>query len=362
MKSNAFTDFIRFHIFRCISLEQLLSLQIKINNLKNKLKNIIKVIAFAGVGLLLFWLVYRDFDFADLLKKMSCLDYKWFVLMAILGLLSHISRTMRWQMLLESDGKKPRFINTFLAVINGYFANIAVPRLGEVTRCAVVSKYEKIPFPKVLGTMVSERLVDVVVLLIYTVIAFVVASGQLSLFFTNNPDLGENLSFIISWPFIFGAVLAGIIGIYFVIRIAKGHFNRYKIFEKISVFINGFWDGIISLKKMKNPILFVFHSIFIWTMYFLMLYVCFFAFDSMHNLNISAALVLFVAGSFGMVAPAPNGIGAYHFMVIQTLLIYGISQNDAAGFALIVHGLQTVLLILLGLISFILIPIVNKND
>lgn len=340
--------------------KQLLSL-CKIQNLKNKLKNIIKVVAFTSVGLILFWLVYRDFDFADLFKKLSCLDYKWFVLMAILGLLSHISRTMRWQMLLETNGKKPRFINTFLAVLNGYFANIAVPRLGEVTRCAVVAKYEKIPFPKVLGTMVSERLVDVVLLLLYTIIAFIVGSGQLGLFFTNNPSLGKNLSFIVSWPFIFASILAAIFGIYFVVKITKGHFNRYKIFEKLSIFIKGFWDGIISLKNVKNPILFGLHSIFIWSMYFLMLFVCFFAFDSMQNLDISAALVLFVAGSFGMVAPAPNGIGAYHFMIIQTLVIYGVSQTDAAGFALIVHGLQTVLLIFLGLLSFILIPIVNKN-
>jgi glycosyltransferase 2 family protein len=329
--------------------------------LNQKLKNIIKVIAFTSVGLFLFWLVYRDFDFNNLFSQISQLNYEWFILMAAFGLISHISRTMRWQMLLESNGEKPRFINTFLAVINGYFANIAIPRLGEVTRCAVVSKYEKIPFPKVLGTMVSERLVDVVVLLLYTILALIVSTDKLQTFIQNNPTLGKNLEFIFSLPILIGVSLIGIIGLIILLMIARGKFNRYKIFAKIAEFINSFWEGTISLKKVKNPLLFILHSLFIWAMYFLMLYVCFFAFDSMQNLSLSAALVLFVAGSFGMVAPAPNGIGAYHFMIIQTLLIYGISKQDAAGFALIVHGLQTVLLIIFGLISFVLIPIVNKS-
>jgi glycosyltransferase 2 family protein len=329
--------------------------------LDKKLKNIIKIIVFTSVGLFLFWLVYRDFDFADLLSRLSQLNYEWFILMAAIGLISHISRTMRWQMLLESNGEKPRFINTFLAVINGYFANIAVPRLGEVTRCAVVSKYEKIPFPKVLGTMVSERLVDVIVLILYTIVAFVVGSSQLKAFVKNNPDLGKNLDFLLSWPILFGILLCAILGIVVLVLIARGKFNKYKLFAKIASFINSFWEGIISLKKVKKPFVFILHSLFIWAMYFLMLYVCFFAFDSMSNLGLSAALVLFVAGSFGMVAPAPNGIGAYHFMIIQTLLIYGISKQDAASFALIVHGLQTVLLIILGVLSFVLIPIVNKT-
>ncbi|MDD3686527.1 MAG: lysylphosphatidylglycerol synthase transmembrane domain-containing protein [Bacteroidales bacterium] len=329
--------------------------------MNKKLKNIIKVIAFTSVGLFLFWLVYRDFDFADLFGRMSQLNYEWFILMAAIGVLSHISRSMRWQMLLESNGEKPRFINTFLAVLNGYFANIAIPRLGEVTRCAVVSKYEKIPFPKVLGTMVSERLVDVLVLILFTILAFIVGSSQLKTFAENNPELGKNLEFLLSWPILLGFLLFAIIGIVILVMIARGKFNKYKLFAKISSFINSFWEGIISLKKVKKPFVFILHSLFIWAMYFLMLYVCFFAFDSMKDLSLSAALILFVAGSFGMVAPAPNGIGAYHFMIIQTLLIYGISKQDAAGFALIVHGLQTVLLIILGVLSFVLIPIVNKT-
>lgn len=324
-------------------------------------KNIIKITGFALIGAFLFFLVYRDFDFAELLVKLKTLNYWWFIPMMIMGLLSHVSRTMRWQMLLESNGEKTRFLNTFFAVMNGYFANIAVPRLGEVTRCAVVSKYDKINFSKVLGTMVSERLVDVVMLLLITLAAVIFQSAEIEKFLTNNPDFGNKLEILLSFPVIAGAIILGIIAMFLLIRIAKGKFNHIKILAKISTFINNFWIGVISLKQLNRPWLFIFHSVFIWVMYFLMMYVSFFAFAGFENLNILAALTLFVAGSFGMVAPSPNGIGAYHFMIIQTLMIYGISQNDAAGFALIIHGLQTFMLILLGLLSFILIPIINKD-
>lgn len=293
---------------------------------------------------------------------MKEVNYFWFIIMLAIGLLSHISRTMRWQMLLESDGSKTRFLNTLLAVMNGYFANLALPRLGEVTRCAIVSKYDKQNFSKVLGTMVSERLVDILMLLILTVLAFILQTSEINEFITKNPNLGQKLDFVFSWPVIVLAICLGAAGLFLVIYIAKGKLDKYKLFKKLSDFIKSFWLGLVSLKNVKHPLLFIFHSVFIWSMYFLMLYVCFFAFEGFGELGILAALTLFVAGSFGMVAPAPNGIGAYHFMIINTLVIYGISEPRAASFALIVHGFQTVVLVVCGIASFIIVPLINRND
>ncbi|MDD3860645.1 MAG: lysylphosphatidylglycerol synthase transmembrane domain-containing protein [Bacteroidales bacterium] len=324
-------------------------------------KNIIKITLFVITGAFLFFLVYKDFDFSELFAGLKNLNYWWFLLMFVIGILSHVSRTLRWQMLLESNGEKTRFLNTFFAVMNGYFANIAVPRLGEVTRCAVVSKYDKVNFSKVLGTMVTERIIDVIMLLLITSVAIILQSNEINQFLVNNPDFGKKFEFLLSLPFILGTILIGVFSIIFIIRIAKGKYDHIKFLKKLSAFINNFWIGIISLKNVKRPLIFILHSIFIWTMYFLMMYVCFFAFDGFESLTIVSALMLFVAGSFGMVAPAPNGIGAYHFMIIQALMIYGIPQNDAAGFAFIVHSLQTAGLIIMGVISFIFIPIINKN-
>lgn len=330
--------------------------------MNEKIKKAIQLLLFIALGVVLFYLVYKDFDFAILFSELKSLNYWWFVLMYLFSILSQISRSMRWQMLLDTDGDKTRFNNTFMAVSNAYFANIAFPRLGEITRCAIVSKYDNIKFSKVLGTMVTERLIDVLVLSLMTILAFSFQLDVILKFFSNNPDFGSKLNFIFSFKFIFIAILLLLVAVFFIFNIAKGKYNRYKIFEKLSAFINNFWQGLISLKKIKNKPLFIFHSLFIWVLYFLMFYVCFFAFQGFESLDIWAALMLFVAGSFGMVAPAPNGIGAYHFMIIQTLIIYGIAYDKAASFALIVHGLQTIELIILGLISFVVIPIINRSS
>ncbi len=281
--------------------------------------------------------------------------------MFIVSVLSHISRSLRWRMLLNSDGSKVSFINTFLAVLNGYFANLAIPRLGEVTRCAIISKYEKQNFSKVLGTMVTERLTDIIVLLIMTILTIGLQTSQIAEFINNNPNLGANIEKLTSLPMLISFGILGISGIFFLIFLLKGKFDNIKILKKLSDFIKNFFNGIISIKNIKNPIKFIFHSFFIWSMYFITLYIFFFAYEGFSDLGILAALFVFIAGSFGMVAPAPNGVGAYHFMTIQALLIYGVAEEKAATFALIVHGVQTLILVVAGFISFILVPIVNKD-
>jgi len=330
--------------------------------LKDSYKNIIKTILFISVGVLLFYLVYKDSDFNQLLQEAKNVNYLWFIPMVVVGMLSHISRSIRWQMLLNSDGSKVRFTNTFLAVLNGYFANLAVPRLGEVTRCAIVSKYEKQNFSKVLGTMVTERLTDVIVLGLITVAAISLQTNQISDFINNNPDLGDKLDKFTSLPIMIAFAAFSFLGLIFLFMLMKGKFDNIKLLKKLSEFIRSFWNGFLSIRKVKRPLLFIFHSLFIWLMYFLMLYICFFAFDGFNKLGILTALFVFVAGSFGMVAPAPNGIGAYHFMTIQALLIYGVLEEKAEAFALIVHAAQTLILAVAGFTSFILVPILNKEN
>jgi uncharacterized protein (TIRG00374 family) len=328
---------------------------------KQKIKNILKVFVFASIGIILFYLVYKDFDFNLIIKEISVLNWFWIILMLLIGLISHIARTIRWQMMLDDEKYKSRFSITFLAILNGYFANIAIPRLGEVTRCAIVSKYDKMSFSKVLGTMVSERVIDVVVLLLFTILAVSLQYPQLLSFVESTPGLAKNMKFLISpyfWIFLIFIFFAAILFFYFLI---KGRFNRYSIALKVLKFFKGFWSGIISLKNLKRPIYYVFLSLFIWACYFLMMYVGFFAFPGLSHLSIEAALFLFVAGSFGMVAPAPNGMGAYHFMIIQSLTIYGIEYSSAASFAFIYHTIMTIELILLGLISFILLPLFKEK-
>ena len=329
--------------------------------MNKKLKNAIKITLFIGFGIAIFMLVYKDFDFNNFFDTMSRIKYGWLIPAALISLLSHISRARRWQLLLETTGEKPRFANTFFAVLNAYFANLAIPRLGEVTRCALISRYEKQDFSKVLGTVVSERFLDLILVAILTVVALATQASVFSDFVAQHPEINDNLARIFSPTTVIILAIAGIIGIFLLIFIAKGKLDRFKLCQKISMFIKNLWTGILSLKNVKNKFLLIFHSCLIWTLYFLMLYFCFFAFDELSDLNILAALMLFVAGSFGMIVPSPNGMGSYHFMIIQTLIIYGIPSETGASFALVAHGLQTLLIIIFGLISTALIPMVNKD-
>jgi glycosyltransferase 2 family protein len=328
---------------------------------KRQVKKGIKFLLFIGIGIVLFLLVYKDMDIESVIYEIKQVNYWWFVIFTLLSALSNISRTVRWQMLIKSYGGKAGFFNTFFATLIGYFANMALPRLGEVTRCGIISKYEKQPFSKVLGTMVSERFVDLIMLILVMLSAFILQKDIIMNFIKSNPEIEQNAERLFSWTSLIVLVGMGITAIVFIYYIVKGSFDKYIIFRKTGEFFKSFWIGLISIRNVKNKTSFILHSIFIWTMYFLMIYVAFPAFDGFDNLDIYAALTLFVAASFGMLAPAPNGVGAYHFMLSQTLILYGIAVEKALVFALVVHGIQTLLIVFAGIVSLILLPLVNKQ-
>ncbi len=330
--------------------------------MNKRLANIIKFFLFTGVGVILLWLVYRDQDFGELFEKMRTIRWGWFVLAIVVMMAAHVSRAIRWNLLLESVGDhKPRFVNTFFAVLVMYFVNLAIPRLGEVTRSGVVSRYDKIPFSKVLGTMVTERATDMLLLVLLTVVVFFLQGNVVGDFIRENPEFKEQLGFLLNWKFwlAFGAFVAA--GLYVLVIVAKGRLDKYRLFAKTGEFVRSFVDGIKSVFRLKRPGAFIGHSIFIYIMYFSMLWICFPAFPGIESLGGLAALTIFVAGSYGMVAPAPNGMGAWHFMTIQTMIIYGIPEGDAKLFALVVHGLQMIMLLVAGLIATIGLPLVNKE-
>lgn len=334
----------------------------KIQNLKDKIIKIIKIIVFITFGILLFYLVYKDFDFSSLQGLLLNLNYWFFVLAFLICIISHVLRTVRWQMLIDDKENKTTFFSVFIAVLNGYLVNLAIPRAGEISRCALVSQYNNSPFSKVVGTVVSERAVDIILMLLFTVLAFFLQTTEVEALISNNPVLYENLQKLANIKYILIiSISLIIIGILFIL-IIKGKFNRFKIFIKIQSFVKGLWYGMISVKDVRNPFLFILYSVGIWVCYFLEFYLCFFAFGGdIANLNFLVALTTFMACSYGMLAPSPNGLGAYHFMVIQTLIVYSVAENDATSFALIAHGMQTIFIIVLGIFSVIAIPFLKKQ-
>jgi len=325
--------------------------------LKQNIFKALKFLSFFLIGILIFWMVYKDQDINRIKSILTNdVNYFWIVVSLFLGLLSHISRTVRWNLMIEPLDHKPRMLNTFLAVMIGYLMNLALPRMGEISRCGVLSRYEKIPFTKLVGTVVLERLIDVLMLLILLVIVVITQFGQVLEFLHNNPEVNEKLSKVIYSPLLIGGILMAILIVWF----SRHKIRESSLVKKLKGFVLQFVEGFMSIRRMKNKGAFIFHSMFIWLMYYLMFYCVFFSFDFTSHIAPLAGLAVFVLGSFGMVAPVQGGIGAYHFMVIEGLALYGIDKADGKIFALLAHGATTLMLIVLGLIGLLILPFVNK--
>jgi glycosyltransferase 2 family protein len=304
-------------------------------------------------------MVYKDQDFKRIKSILTNdVNYFWIVVSLFIGLLSHISRTIRWNLLIEPLGRKPRLLNTFLAVMVGYLMNLALPRMGEISRCGVIARYEKISFTKLVGTVVTERLIDVLMLLILLIIVVLTQFGQVLEFLNNNPGVNEKLQKVIFSPILIG----GLVFFLAILWISRHKIRESSLTKKVMGFVRQFVEGFRSIGKMKKKGSFIFHSVFIWVMYYLMTYLIFFSFGFTSHLGPLAGLTVFVLGSFGMVAPVQGGIGAWHFMVIEGLALYGVDKADGKVFALLAHGTSTLMLIVLGLIGVIALPFVNERE
>jgi uncharacterized membrane protein YbhN (UPF0104 family) len=327
--------------------------------LKQNTLKILKFISFFLLGILIFWWVYKDQDLSRIKNILTNeVNYFWIIVSVFIGLLSHISRTIRWNLMIEPLGHKPRLLNTFLAVMIGYLMNLALPRMGEISRCGVLSRYEKIPFTKLVGTVVLERLIDVLMLLLLLVIVIITQFGQMVEFLKNNPEVQEKLGKILHSPFLWGGLGCLIL----IIWVTRHKIKGSGAAKKLLGLLNQFAEGFRSIRNIRNKSAFVFHSVFIWFLYYLMLYSVFFAFGFTSHLAPLAGMTVFVLGSFGMVAPVQGGIGAWHFMVIEGLALYGIDRADGKVFALLAHGSTTIMLIVFGLIALLVLPFINERS
>jgi len=318
----------------------------------------LKFFAFFALGAFIFWLIYKDQDIERIKSVLKNeVKYFWIVVSLVVGLLSHISRTFRWGLMIEPIGHKPRFINTFLAVMVGYLMNMAFPRMGEISRCGVLAKYEKISFTKLIGTVVAERLVDMISLLILLGVVFFSQFGKMLNFIKQNPEIQDKLLAVITSPYL----IVGVVILFVLFFVFRKTLKHTAIFKKIIEILNNFKEGFISIGSIKRKGLFYFHSIFIWLLYYIMLYSIFFAFDFTSELNPIAGLTTFVLASFGMVAPVQGGIGAWHFMAIEALSLYGVAIENGIIFAFVAHGSMTVMIIVIGLISMLALPFINQR-
>ena len=268
---------------------------------------------------------------------------------------------MRWNLLIEPLGYRPRLINSFFAVMVMYISNMAIPRSGEIARCSVLKRYEKVPVSQSFGTVVTERVFDMIMLGILFLIVLFTQMKTVLEFVRNNPDFKHNIEAIFSLQNLIILVIL-IVGFIVLMFLFRSKLSENKLFKTIKEIFMSFADGLFTVWKMEKKWQFIFHSIFIWTMYFLMIYVVFQSFEFTKHLGIMVGLTVFVMSSPGMVAPSPGGIGTWHFMAIETLILYGVQKYpDANAFAFAAHGAMTLFILILGLTSIVLLPVVNRR-
>ena len=318
----------------------------------DKLKKALKTILPIAFGVFLVWYSYHKTspeDREQILYYIKEADLFWVGVSILLGILGHISRAIRWNYLLEPLGYRPKLSNNILIILMAYFANLGIPRTGEFLRATALTTYEGVPFEKGFGTIVTERVVDVIMLLALVAVTLLLQTDIIIEFFQ---DRGFDYR---------GILMLGGLGLLacalFFLIIKK---SSHPFAKKIKDFVKGLLDGVFSIFKMKHKWAFVFHTLFIWACYIGMLWVIKFTVPETMELSLSELMVAFVAGAFAM-ATTNGGIGLYPIAVSKALAIFGISSVSGDAFGWIMWISQTLMIVVFGAISFLILPLWNRN-
>ncbi|MCB0736269.1 MAG: flippase-like domain-containing protein, partial [Bacteroidetes bacterium] len=269
---------------------------------------------------------------------------------------AHVSRAVRWNMLIKPLGYKPKVLNSFYAVMFGYSANTLVPRAGEVSRCVLLNRAEGVPVAKLLGTVVAERIFDLIALAIFLVAVVLIEFELMSETLLNLFGQKNEGQPILHWYTALVVVGAGIFG-YFALRFIL----RSKFGNKFKELFAGLKEGVKSVLRLQKAWLFIVHTILIWVMYFFMAYLCFFAVPETAHLGLKAGLTTFVLASVGFIAPVPGGTGTYQYMFILAVGLYGVGKEDAGTTANIAFSANTLFNLFVGGLSYVIVAFAHKK-
>ncbi|WP_400192718.1 lysylphosphatidylglycerol synthase transmembrane domain-containing protein [Hymenobacter sp. B81] len=310
------------------------------------------LLAFSG---LLMAYALRGQDLSKIGQALREANYFWIGLTLVISVLGYFSRAYRWKMQLDATSHRTSFWNVYHAMMVGNLANLVLPRMGEVIRCSVLRRMGGVPVNVSLGTVITERIIDVLVLFGLLGTVLLLEFGKFWNFVaavvTDRASIMEKRG-----PLLLG--IAAVLLVLLVLLLVLGIRNlerlrRNRYFSRAASFVRGILSGVFSLRKVRNQGAFWFHTFFTWLVYYLMDYLAFFAFAATAALGLTAALSVLAFGAFGMAAPVQGGIGVFHLMVSRTLLVYGLSHEAALAYALVIHASQTLLVALMGGISFV---------
>jgi len=333
--------------------------------MRKKIWNIVKYILSLSLAIALMVYAFQGISLQKVWEESKQANFFWVFVSMLFGTLSHLSRAYRWNMLLNPLGYEPTLYKSFLSVMNGYFINLVIPRAGEVSRCGFMQRMEKVPISTSLGTIVLERLIDVLMLLTLIIGLLLVEFNNYASFFADM--LSSKVSFVydLPWTFIIIAtiILSVILGI--LIYNFRSFIQQSMLYVKTRDFLKKLLEGILSIRKVKNKPAFFFHTVFIWLMYYCMAYVLLFSFEKTADLGLWAGYVLLIMGAIGMAAPVQGGFGVYHALVSTLLMTYGLTKEEGVVVATFLHTAQTLLVVVLGgaslIISSIIVQKTQKN-
>lgn len=316
--------------------------------MNKKTSNILKIVLPLLLGVFLVWYSLSKVSIEELLVYVKKADYTWIVAGMFLGLLSHLSRAYRWLFQLEPMGYNVKFGNSVMAVFATYLINYTIPRAGEVARATILTNYESVPFEKGFGTIVAERIADLIVMLgIITITLFL----QFDFIYGFLIEKFNPVKIAIA---IIGGVILAIVLFKFIKK------SESKAAIKLKGFANGLIEGATSIFKMKKKWAYIFHTLFIWGMYVLMFYITSFSITELEDISMGAILIGFISASFS-IAATNGGIGSYPLAVYAAFSIFGIAEEPSIAFGWIMWASQTLMIILFGGLSLIYLPIYNRK-
>lgn len=335
--------------------------------MKKKIFKILKYIGSLVFSFSVIYLLFKNQDPVELVSEIQKVEVKWVFFSMIFGGWAIVNRGLRWIVLIDALGYKSSKWNSVSAVAFSYFTNLFIPRAGEISRCTVLNKVEKIPIDKLFGTIIIERVIDFIFLICLIFLTVIFKFDEIFKFYLEIASQ-QKVSFNVNTIFLLVIIIIILIATY---KISKKYLKSTSAYEKIKEFILGIKEGFKSIKKIKNKSTFWFHTLSIWIMYFLMTYICFFCMEATSNLTAGDGLFLLVLGGVGMIVPTPGGIGSYHAIVMIGLSVLGVGtiflgdggdpSNPALIFPTIVHIAQTLVAITMGSIGVLILFLSKKK-
>ncbi len=322
--------------------------------MSKKLLSVLKVLVSVLLAAILLYLVFKNIDWVEFWEKAKTVDLMWVFLSVGISLIAFFARAYRWNILLEPLGYNLKTSRTTLAVMIGYLANLAIPRLGEISRCGVLNRNDNVNMAHGIGSVVVDRIIDLIVLFLLIFLGLVIEYDQITLFLNQAYADLELPSYVI-----YILIALALLGIGFLIYVVT---KRHTMTGKFAELIKGFVDGLLSLSKIKNVPGFLISTLIIWLVYYAMAYVVVFALPETSGLDLGAGLLLLVTGGIALSIPVQSGFGTYHGMVAGLLLLYNIDKTTGLFFATLLHTSQIVSIAIFGTVALVLSALLRKKE